>query len=860
MLPRRSSQQTQQPMTSPPPKPSTPQPLAVRSRGAEYLAEGNVDVLDASSSSIHPADHAKYLIDTTGDGDLAFREALEPAHRAALHRSANSLPMNVPLISAPPSGNQPPIMPSAPPIPKRTPTFMSLDDAIMPSSTSTGSHSLPLAYDSGVENATENKSATPPEDVRKVAIQDASENLNRKMFSDKVLNFRDLGVSVIKTGLKMNQSWDKAKQEGPMPGVVFRSAELGSAYEHDVKMLFSKYGIRTIIDLRSELEARASDILIKHYPASMQPTANQSLEKLMKVRAAQVRKTIVEVAAHSYETAAKPWEKTGETHTSWSKRNSLKYSRSLGDPLRDPFARALAHLYDEGSDSEFLDTENISRNHPYVPTVRLPPETVEQRDSLCAREAHFRHPRFANNNIATVPEVSDTPVQYPSLAQSALDWGSETLQVLRLYWDGGSSSSTAAAHSSETPTVPLPSHSGSKSHEDDNSSGSIGSYEYEYEHRRNETLGENASDKPHKVLTQPRRRADSVTSDSSTSSDDSFYKISQDDKTRAGTRYGLQPVDRSTVEDLEQSTQPGAMLRADTEPAVGFGGQQNGKEAVATVPHRTSNDESRQGADVSKLGPKRVIRNRFSGERRRYRCNVIGENYRKKCVWASAPWSTRIKVILRFATFNKAEAIRTIGREVLAPRTLAGSYEDYIDYCKEEFAAVMRIFADPCAYPILFHCQHGKDRTGIVAMLLLGILDVDDQIIAADYVQSEGNLAPVRQRMEMLDMGAVGLPSSFCDSPAPVMLNLLRHIRNNYGSVRGYLRSAGLKEQEINTIAWCLRGNFCGLVQEETRKAYIGARRLYLRPSAARSDIFSNNGIPGEKRGANATAETTEDV
>ncbi|KAJ2841835.1 hypothetical protein GGI22_007757, partial [Coemansia erecta] len=329
----------------------------------------------------------------------------------------------------------------------------------------------------------------------------------------------------------------------------------------------------------------------------------------MKERAAQVRKTIVEVAAHSYETAAKPWEKTGETHTSWSKRNSLKYSRSLGDPLRDPFARALAHLYDEGSDSEFLDTENISLNHPYVPTVRLPPETVEQRDSLCAGDPQSRHPRFANNNIATVPEVSATPVQYPSLAQSALDWGSETLQTLRLYWDGGggsNGSSGTGAHGGEAPTVPLPSHSGAKPHEDDNSSSSIDSYEYEYEHRRNETLGENSSDQPHQNgPTQPRRRTGSVTSDSSISSDDSFYKLSQDDKTRAGTRYGLQPVERNTAEDLGQSTQPGSMLRPDTEPAVGFDCQQNGKEAVAAIPHRNSNDEPHQGANVSKLGPKR---------------------------------------------------------------------------------------------------------------------------------------------------------------------------------------------------------------------------------------------------------------
>ncbi|KAI7828408.1 protein-tyrosine phosphatase-like protein, partial [Kickxella alabastrina] len=144
----------------------------------------------------------------------------------------------------------------------------------------------------------------------------------------------------------------------------------------------------------------------------------------------------------------------------------------------------------------------------------------------------------------------------------------------------------------------------------------------------------------------------------------------------------------------------------------------------------------------------------------------------------------------------KAEAIRTIGREVLAPRGLAGSYEDYVDYCKDEFATVLRIFADPAAYPILFHCQHGKDRTGIVAMLLLGILGVDDDIIAADYALSQKNLETVRDRMILLDMGAVGLPESFCDSPASAMHNLLRHIRAKYGSVRGYLLSAGLREQE----------------------------------------------------------------
>ncbi|KAJ2764341.1 hypothetical protein IWQ57_005200, partial [Coemansia nantahalensis] len=486
--------------------------------------------------------------------------------------------------------------------------------------------------------------ATPPPGIRDAATRDAHANLSCNRFSDNVLNFRDLGVSVINAERQMGSSHASANGAGPMAGVVFRSAELGSAGERDVKTLLSKYGIRTIIDLRSELEARANDILAKHYPATMQPTADESSEKLLRLRAAQLRSTIVEVAAHDYEAATRPWERLGESSASWSRRNSLRYSRSIGNTRGDPVARAMAHLYDPPSDS---DTQNVSVNHPYVPHYQ--PAAVAPPADLKPAEAAS---------------------PYTSLALSAYEWGSETLQTLRSYWD------------------------------------------YQWS---NPEPADTAHTEPAAIL-QAERAA----------------------------------LHRPSLRSLALD----ATGRASIDGGVGSSGTRR-------RPH---------------------VRNRFDGQRSRYRCNIIGDNYRRKCVWARAPLSTKLKVVLRFATFNKAEGIRTIGRDVLTPRGLAGSYEDYVDYCKQEFAAVLRIFADPCAYPILFHCHHGKDRTGIVAMLLLGILGVDDQIIAADYAQSAANLAPVRKRMELLDMGAVGLPPSFCDSPEPVMLSLLHHIRTSYGS------------------------------------------------------------------------------
>ncbi|KAJ1816835.1 hypothetical protein LPJ60_005138 [Coemansia sp. RSA 2675] len=807
-----------------PDAPLPPPPVAKRTgadSGPQSLVQGNFDTLDGEFVMVHPHSRAKYSLDVATSAIIENQHLPPAVHKSGIHRSTNSLPVNVPFLSAPPADALLAVEPSAPPIAGRVRTFNSAGHIRMPSSESdsrgVGRRAPPP----------EHASASPPHDVRMAAIQDAHANLNQKMFSDKVLNFRDIGVSAIKAGIMLRQDKARAESVGPMPGVVFRSAELGSAYEHDVKMLFSKYGIRTIIDLRSELEARASDIIMRHYPASIQPTADQSMDKLMKLRATQLQNTIVEVAAHSYESSARPWEKTGESRASWSHRNSLRYSKSIGDPRKDPLARALAHLYDEVPEGDAQETRNITLDEPYVPLFVPAAETVSPP-----------HQPVAPSNVplsAGPLDVEAPTLQQPGLAQSALGWGSETLQSLRSFWDQQWTGTTESQPNLD----------------------SVAAEDSKQERSANPALVR--SDSSNKAAADLASTASSDTGAAFDSDSDSqFYRNSPSDANRVDAPYGLLPVAHagrnsglSLGKDSSQTRQPEpSRSRATTEPIFTWHSPMATRTGNSHDPDNDNDnnkDEPRQrvalkhgapqferpGLGVSKI----TVQNKFTGQRSRYRCNVIGENYRKRCVWAHTPWSTRIKVIWRFATFNKAEAIRTIGREVLTPRGLAGSYEDYIDYCKEEFAAVMRIFADPCAYPILFHCQHGKDRTGIVAMLLLGILGVDEEVIAADYAQSQDNLVPVRQRMELLDMGAVGLPPSFCDSPTFAMRNLLRHINYNYGSVRGYLRSAGLREQEINTIAWCLRGNFYGVVHKKSKKAQAEARRLYLHPSAARSAV-----------------------
>ena len=55
------------------------------------------------------------------------------------------------------------------------------------------------------------------------------------------------------------------------------------------------------------------------------------------------------------------------------------------------------------------------------------------------------------------------------------------------------------------------------------------------------------------------------------------------------------------------------------------------------------------------------------------------------------------------------------------------------DYNKAEFAKAIKVFADPDNYPIIFHCSLGRDRTGTLAMVLEGLLGVDENTLMMEY-------------------------------------------------------------------------------------------------------------------------------
>lgn len=67
---------------------------------------------------------------------------------------------------------------------------------------------------------------------------------------------------------------------------------------------------------------------------------------------------------------------------------------------------------------------------------------------------------------------------------------------------------------------------------------------------------------------------------------------------------------------------------------------------------------------------------------------------------------------------------------------LAGLYKSMVtnEYSVAQLKQIMHEIIDSNGYPVLFHCSAGKDRTGIVSLLLLSILDVSEDKIIKDYL------------------------------------------------------------------------------------------------------------------------------
>ena len=142
-----------------------------------------------------------------------------------------------------------------------------------------------------------------------------------------------------------------------------------------------------------------------------------------------------------------------------------------------------------------------------------------------------------------------------------------------------------------------------------------------------------------------------------------------------------------------------------------------------------------------------------------------------------------------------------------APAVERGLDEIYVlmlERFGDRFAAVVELVADAGGHPVVFFCAGGKDRTGLVAALVLGALGVADEEIAADYALTEENL-PLLLERNRTRAAARGLDPEVADhallvAEAATMLAVLERLRAEHGSVEGYLERHGLAPEAVTAL------------------------------------------------------------
>jgi protein-tyrosine phosphatase len=126
-----------------------------------------------------------------------------------------------------------------------------------------------------------------------------------------------------------------------------------------------------------------------------------------------------------------------------------------------------------------------------------------------------------------------------------------------------------------------------------------------------------------------------------------------------------------------------------------------------------------------------------------------------------------------------------------------------LEHVRAELHHVLSAIAAAAAGPLLFHCVAGKDRTGLIAALLLALADVEPEAIARDYAMSSANL-----RDGYLKRYAEADPQRILEAlrcPEEGAHNMLQFLAAA-GGVRGYLAQIGLSEDQIERLRGRLRG------------------------------------------------------
>lgn len=128
---------------------------------------------------------------------------------------------------------------------------------------------------------------------------------------------------------------------------------------------------------------------------------------------------------------------------------------------------------------------------------------------------------------------------------------------------------------------------------------------------------------------------------------------------------------------------------------------------------------------------------------------------------------------------------------------LSDIYIYIIEECKEKIKEVFLTLLKHKQDTVFFNCSAGKDRTGVISSLLLGLVGCSDDDIVQDYSESYENNQPIIKELEKTVNAD---RKDFLYSEPEYMVKFLRYLRETYGSSRELLLQCGLTTDQLDEI------------------------------------------------------------
>jgi protein-tyrosine phosphatase len=165
------------------------------------------------------------------------------------------------------------------------------------------------------------------------------------------------------------------------------------------------------------------------------------------------------------------------------------------------------------------------------------------------------------------------------------------------------------------------------------------------------------------------------------------------------------------------------------------------------------------------------------------------------------PWEVadhgRIPAHDSFTYHNLSIEHRPYNQAALGPDVAVGPYlaKRYMEVAEDgtkEIAQTLTLIADAVnsSTPLAFHCASGKDRTGLIAALVLTLVDVPHDTISEDFALTELAAPALLADWRARNNGHSPNWPAFGRAPTEVMDLFLKSLTSRYGSIDAYVTNA----------------------------------------------------------------------